>query len=193
MRLLFASLALSTLLATLGCSEPESGYGPEPPPPPSSFLERTSPENLLHNLRQAYSEMKIGEYAPLFSEDFSYFSWNAAGDSLPGVSWELEEELQIHRRLFGENEQILIDWRPEARAEPVQENTDARIHVRSTFLEVTQRLPTGEPLFLQVAGDQEFHFRLTDETTDEGDAIWAIVLWEDEGGGWGRLKSQYRD
>lgn len=153
--------------------------------PPEEYKARTSPENLLHNLRVAYKQKDYEKYVELFAEDFTFVfnPLDAQNDSLDiPDSWGLEQEKEAHRKLFSapDIEDIILEWRPDPQLPPDFENADTKIIVRNITLEVTQRLPSGEPLFLQVAGDAWFHFRKGDETTAEGDTIWEVVWWEDK-------------
>jgi hypothetical protein len=165
-------------------------------PIPSPFLSRTSPENLLENLRLAYEHKDFEEYVLLFSEDFTFVfrPEDAGNDSLDiPASWGLEQERQAHWNMFRapDVEDIKLEWSVGPRLPPDFDNADTKIIVQDIFLEVDQRLETGDILHIQARGDSWFHFRKSDVTTAEGDTIWEIVWWEDKLG-WGWLKSIYR-
>jgi hypothetical protein len=158
---------------------------PDDPDPPEEFKERISPENLLHNLRVAYQQKEFEEYILLFAQDFTFVfdPRDANNDSLDiPDSWGLAEERDAHRDLFNapDIEEIKLEWIPGSHQPPDRANADTKIIVRNIFLEVDQRLPNGEILYLQVRGDAWFHFRKSDVTTAEGDTIWEIVWWEDK-------------
>jgi hypothetical protein len=155
------------------------------PPPPVTYKSPTAPESLLFNLNAAYEDKNIEEYIPLFADDFTFVfnPLDAQNDTLDiPESWGLADEIEAHQRIFSEPdiEDIKLDWTLGPWLPPEIANTDVKIIARPLFLEVTQRLPEGEPLFLQAQGAAWFHFRKTDETTAEGDTIWEIVWWEDK-------------
>jgi hypothetical protein len=191
-RLLLA-VGLVVIAGLSGCSE--KYIPPPPPPPPDSFLSRTSPENLLWNLRVAYEQRNFEEYVLLLSQDFTFIFLpeHAGNDSLDiPDSWGLEQEWDSHRNFFRapDVEDIKLDWTPGPRLPPDRANADTKIIVEDAFLEVDQRLENGDILHIQVRGDAWFHFRKSDVTTAEGDTIWEIVWWEDKAG-WGWVKSLY--
>jgi hypothetical protein len=182
-------LILVALPLLMGCPftpNRDDGGGP-PPPPPFDFKPRTSPENLLHNLRGAYIEKVIEEYEPLFADDYVFIfnPEDIAEDPTIPDQWGIEEDIRSTRNMFRDPNvsQITLDWVIGERRPSSLDNADVSIEVRNFNMSVFTTDPeTGGPLEYRVTNAAAvFDFRKTEEVTAEGDTIWVIVQIVDRG------------
>lgn len=92
---------LGILLFITGCPFSTEGGGPDPidPPEVEDFKPRTSPENLLHNLKQAYEFRNIIQYDSLIAENFLFYFSEDDQQSFPDpYDWQAEHD--SHERMF---------------------------------------------------------------------------------------------
>jgi hypothetical protein len=94
------AFCFSLALGICGCTLDNDGSHC-PGPPAEGFLPRTSPENLLENLKRAFNEREYAEYESLLAGDFTYY-FSEEDQLLPEIpeSWEREQELEASRDLF---------------------------------------------------------------------------------------------
>ncbi|MBU1701357.1 MAG: hypothetical protein KJ970_00460 [Candidatus Eisenbacteria bacterium] len=158
--------------------------GKLPPPVTEKFLERTSPENLLHNFGLAWERKNFEEYILLFSEDYTFFFSDVDVEEHPDIppSWGLEQDKEATRGLFEDTnvEDVELDWVVGPREESEFAQADVKILVTNIYLTVNIRDPEDGVLTTNIIqGAADFHFRKTEETTAEGDTLWHIVVWKD--------------
>jgi hypothetical protein len=168
-----------------GCPfSPDSGNG-DPPPDPDPFLARTSPENLLANLKAAYEERAIAEYESLLAMDFT-FLLSQEDAQQPGMpeSWGRQDEIGIHTNMFDSDrvEDLTLSFDAGSR---VFDPTDGlwTITITNVRLRLYGETPGSEegPKEYKVDnGTSKFWFRENDWTEPEtSNKIWSIVKWED--------------
>jgi hypothetical protein len=193
MRPAFTVAALGLwLLATLtisGCPfmPPDN---PVEPPPVESFRPRTSAENLLANLKTAYSQRDIAEYESLLTPDFAfYFTEQDQSNPDIGDSWGRDYEIEAHASMFdGEFVHTLtldFDMGTPRFDEESFNGTDSLwiSDIANLDLDLFGTPPNhpGEtPQWYRVQdGQATFWFRKTLWATDSGNPIWAIAAIEE--------------
>ena len=65
-------IAALAVLGLSGCPFTPDQDDDNHKPPPVQFRPRTSPENLLENLKAAYQERNVDEYDSLLADDFDF-------------------------------------------------------------------------------------------------------------------------
>ena len=175
--------------------------------PPWSYLEPTSPENLIENLQTAYLAHEIDGYSPLLAPEF-VFKVQPVDVAVFGEFFTRDRDSTGTAALF--NSPIVSAIRIDLPHGPATVPTDTAfaagtmtIRIQPTFLEVDE---VGE-ITWQVDGDiQDLFFRRGNPDDGEAPARWFIIEWRDLPGGraavgselsivpmtWGRLKSIYR-
>jgi hypothetical protein len=154
-----------------------------PPPEVSPYLEQSSAENILKNLRTAYENQAFAEYAKLFSTDY-IFVFNPVDVQDPTnptpAQWPRADEMQAARHLFDDPrvELITLDWSPRALQADSSYGWKARVDVFN--LNVYTRNDNSELWIYQVRGSwQVFYFREEDLTLPSGRKKWTCARWED--------------
>jgi hypothetical protein len=174
---------------------------------PSPFLPRTSPANLLHNLKLAYEKRNLAEYDSLFASDF-IFDISAEDQQEPGMPdfWARDTEILIHTRMFDADlvQTLTVDFVP---ADSVWDPTDSLytaliMNVTLDFYGGTPSHPTDVKEYRVANGQEKFWFRKNGWTVPgKPDSIWTIVKWEDDQFGgmavgqrtsWGSVKVLFR-
>lgn len=201
------SLLAMAVLFLASCDHDEPNRPNLPPPPP---FQAASPTEAADLFVYAMEGKHTDRYDSLLARDFVFYfnPLDAGNDSLDiPPSWGLEDEMQAVSNMFAASdvEDIILDWRPDPAVSSDATGADSLVRIRNITLEVTQRLPSGEPLFLQVAGDAWFHMRRESWTRPEGDPVWKIVRWDDktqifsisstatEQTTWGQIKDLFHD
>ncbi len=89
-------------LLSSGCREEWSGPCPAGQPCDGTWNwpAAQSPSQLLSQLQRAYSEMNYERFATLFSASDDGVPYLYVTDDSLGTTWDLIEELRIHRRIF---------------------------------------------------------------------------------------------
>jgi hypothetical protein len=154
-----------------------------PPPEVSPYLEQSSAENILKNLRTAYENQVLAEYDKLFSADYIFvFNPGDVGD--PGnptpQQWPRADEMDSARNLFADSrvELITLDWSPGALE--THDPYGWRVRVNEVNLNVNTVNENGELWIYQVRGSyQVFFFREENETFPNGKHKWTCTRWED--------------
>jgi hypothetical protein len=154
-------------------------------PPPTNFLPRTSPANLLHNLKQAYKERDIEEYDSLLAQDFTFFL-SEEDQQYPGMpdSWGHDEEIQIHTVMFDQEyvQTLSLDylvgnltWDPGEGKQSV-----AIQHVNLFLYGATPAHPTDVKEYRVPDSRSKFWFRKNGWLwPGTRDSVWTIVMWKD--------------
>lgn len=182
-----ASIILGSCLGVLlsGCLFSDDSC-PDSCPEPSLFLPRTSPENLLQNLRTAYREQAWAEFESLLAGAFTfYFSEeDTLRPEIPG-EWGSSEQFEHCSRLFdalcvtGLSLEF-VHTPPRFDAEYfdgidslwVTEVSDITLE----FWERPECDPEAEPVLCRTEGGAaEFHFCKNAWCHENGQPIWAIV------------------
>ena len=110
-RRLAVSMLLAVLALTLsGCWNP---FAPKPAPPvpipPAEYRDRTTPENVLHNLETAYVYKDAVEYLDCLSEDFEFYpnesDVNDPNDPVDPVWWKADERA-VHENMFADGSDV---------------------------------------------------------------------------------------
>lgn len=187
----------------------DSGFLPADP----ELLPADSPENVAHNLLASLEERWVATYDSMLTRDYEFFfnPDDAANDSLDiPISWGILDEMRAITGLFEspEVEEIKFDWSPGPVDTAEVEGSDATMAPFNVFIEITTRLPNGEPLFIQVEGAFKLHFREMSWNTESGKRAWKVTQWDDltiryltgsdlgtsvavEGATWGRIKAAF--
>jgi hypothetical protein len=174
----FTIFILSLLAVAPGCSEDESTPG-EPSDLPDS--RPRTPQEVLQRFETALDQMKFEDYVVLFAEDFAaVLDTTTAGDSLdipPWWGWGLEGMRESIRNLFNAPDVSSLDleWIVGDREHPPGPLFDATI--RAGDVRFTMSQSDTE----RVAAVEEWIFHLRGEATAEGDSLWEIAAWEDNG------------
>ncbi|MCK4305372.1 MAG: hypothetical protein KAY24_14130 [Candidatus Eisenbacteria sp.] len=163
----------------------------EVPLPAPLFLPRTSPENLIANLRVAYDEWDLAEYDSLFAADFIFFLM--PDDQHIAEHFDRELEIAIHGNLFDTEfvqtlilmfetvtgEDITLD---EARSTPQDSLwTAVMTNVDLLVFGVTPGHPYEHPMGYEMEdGQEQFWFRKNAWTDPgSGEQVWTIVEWRE--------------
>ena len=168
-----------------GCSSSSS----KPEGTESPFYPRSSPRNLLLNLRAAYNERGLAQLESLFASDYVFnftpqdlrYAW--VPDSLTR-----EQERLVHQHMFDAEDvpDIMLDF----------VIGDAQVHAERSSIDDTLWTATislvnlrlygitpdhDEPQMYRVTdGTAQFWFRRTSWTDPvSGDQVWTIVEWQD--------------
>jgi hypothetical protein len=186
-------LAVSMLLAVLalttaGCWNP---FAPDPGKPkpiqPAEFRDRTSPENVLHNLRTAYVWKNADEYLDCLSEDFIFYPTDEDVQN-PDLEippeWYKPNERSMHENMFaqGSNVESISLTLTEMSTDyiegiPDDPTDDIYIYTESVDLRVNLY---GGLTYLANAPSQ-YWFRVDqDQQGENGEIWWEIYLWYDD-------------
>jgi len=176
-----------------GCpfmTDPDDGGDPPVVP---DFRARTSPENILFNLKQAYKLRNIAEYESLLALKLPAFTFVLSEDDQgqPGMpdQWGRQTEIDIHTHMFdAEQVQTLTLTFDEGTREWDAANNMWSILISNVNLRLYGIIPGQEEEGLQelkVEGStSRFWFR-EENWTEPGttNKIWTIVKWEDNPAG----------
>ena len=198
---------LTTAFGLSGCSS--SCTCPDEVDDP--YKLRTSPENVLYNLKTAYIYMNLDEYLYCLAEEFE-FHLNpddiAIDPELP-VSWGKQDEEDIHEIMFDPDSGIgptvegitltLTDGQRyyDQGPDPL-DPMDDRWHY---WEGVDLRVSVAGDLTLHATAEQEFIFRIDPlEVGREGETLYEVIEWWDirdpdrptEDSSRGSIKSLYR-
>jgi len=199
-------LALAALILG-GCS---TGTGPDPIPGPE-YLDRTSVENVLHNIRLAYVERDVEEYLDCLSEDFIFYP-DERDVQDPELEippeWYKTDERGMHENMFSEDSNVeritltltVVSMEYEEGI-PADETDDIYI----CLLDVDLRVSVYGNLTYLVTGQSEYLLRIDQDQAGPGGAyLWEIYMWFDVGdpgrgvstavedATWGGVKAMYR-
>lgn len=177
-------LLLLVLFAATGCP-----WDPETTKPivQSKYLAQSSPENVLANLKTAYTERNYDEYARLFHKDY-VFVFNPDDVSDPENptpdSWSRDEELQSARGLFEDETVERIDLTFNQGDPDVWNDIEEgglKVRLDGVYVTVSTRNEQGEPLYLVVQGAVHWFYFFEDAArlASDGKPISEIRLWED--------------
>jgi hypothetical protein len=152
---------------------------------PSPFLPRTSPANLLHNLKMAYEKRDLAEYDSLLAKDFT-FVLSAEDQGKPGMpdSWWRDQEIQIHTHLLdaGMVRTLTVDFGvADSVWDPAGEMYTVLIsNVNLYLVGATPAHPGDVKEYRVTNGRSKFWFRKNGWTVPgKPDSVWTIVKWED--------------
>lgn len=173
-----ALIVLVMVLAT-GCSDD----GPTSPFPYTA-TQATSPVDVVHLLNSALETRNVLQYDSLLTRDYTFvFNPEDAADDTLGIppSWGYSDEMQAMRDLFRSDdvEEIKAQWELNPMEESEVPGADGMIVIFNIFIEVTTRLPSGEPLFLQAMGTSRLHLKQQPWTDPNGENVWQMVQWDD--------------
>jgi len=203
-----AAACLVLLAALAGCGDKET----DPPHHEESpFLSRTSPGNVLYNLKQAYKERSVAEYESLLANDFT-FILSEEDQARPGMldNWGRAPEITIHSRMFDAEmvQTLTLDFNI---GDVVWDATQGMYTVLIDNVNLylygsTPGHPTEVKEYTVSASRSKFWFRKNPWTTGAAhDSVWTIVMWEDNPTGsrggmgaavadhtsWGSIKALY--
>jgi hypothetical protein len=171
--------------------------------PESPFLPRSSPENLLANLKAAYADRNLAEYESLLALKLPAFTAvRSQGDQAqPGMpdewsAWGRQTEIDIHRLMFDTTlvKTLTLDY---TTGEPQRDAMGGMwsIAVTNVNLRLYGTIPGQEDQGLQElkveGGTSRFWFREESwNALGTGDKVWKIVMWEDRTPGGLRIPGQ---
>jgi len=177
-------LGLLATLTLVGCPfSPSQDDGGPPPPPP--FLLRTTSQNLLYNLKQAYKLRNAAEYESLLARDFTFVlsAEDAAKPDMPD-QWGRDPEIQIHQRMFDADmvQQLTLEFVVEDLVwDPTDNMYTTIISNVNLYLYGSTPSHPNDPKEYRVANSRaKFWFRKNGWTAPGNpDSIWTVVKWED--------------
>ena len=173
------------------------------------FLPRTSPENLLRNLKLAYEKRNVAEYESLLAVDFTFvLSVEDAGQPGMPSQWGRNTEIAVHWHMLDTDlvTYLALDFVVGGRVfdDIAQLWTVTITHVDLELTGMTPDHPISKSYSVR-NGTSKFWFRQNDWTAPgTSDRTWSIVKWEDsplysrgapgaaEPANWGTVKSVYR-
>ena len=182
-RLLVSGLCLVVALSATGCWNPFAPPEGEDPPVNVSYKLRTSRENVLHNLRQAYVYKNLDEYLDCMSEDFMFYlnpddPYEDPENPLDD-SWDKQTEEDIHEAMFADVERISLTMThisdqvidpPDPGDPPTWEYVE----------EIDLRVAIPPDLTLLADADQKFLFQIDPlEVGPAGETLYEIYEWHD--------------
>ncbi len=207
----FGILAAAALWGISGCEQSTEAPAIEYPSP---YLARTSPQNLLANLRLAYVNRDLAAYDSLLATDFAFYF--SEEDQAIAEKLTRSEELTVHGNICSSTHvesialsftlgDLTLDTDQPDLAHPGQflwtltaTNVDLRLQV----------IQDGEMTTYEMQdGVEQFWFREESWTDAHGHKIWTIVKWREltdlipdgaartmavELTSWGQLKDLYR-
>ena len=173
---------------------------------------RTSPDEVIDQLRAAYIFMDLEDYLDCLSEDFEFYPSDAdvqdPVQDIPPV-WYKSDERTMHENMFGESSNVeyisltltTTDVDHDTGVDPEDPLDDIYVHTEDVDL----RVNLCDLTFL-VTQPSRFHLRVDqDEEGPYGEIMWEIHEWYDlgdEGRGavagrvedetWGSVKALYR-
>jgi hypothetical protein len=168
---------------------------------------RTTPEDVLDQLKSAYIRMNVEDYLDCLSAGFRFFpdenDINDPENPLP-AEWFIADETAIHENMFGPSSNV----------------TGVDLSLVTAHMEFDEGVPTDPyddtwmltedvdleavvygGLILLATTPSEFHFRVDpDEEGPYGEPMWEIYEWYDLGppaysrsaSSWGAIKWMYR-
>jgi hypothetical protein len=180
-------LLIVLTLSLAGCSLFAPPEGGDPPPPSGSYRERTTPENVIHNLVRSYERMEADEYVDCLADTFTFWLNEddvIADPTLPWY-WDRQTESDIAYAMFGEGTNILsiqltLTQFGDAVEIPAQDPQDPSSwqYVESVLLWVYLSDPPD--LRLKAEAPSRFKFSIDpNETGPNGETLWEIAKWED--------------
>lgn len=186
MRILtLAALAATGVTLLSGC--PFSTDPKPPDKPPSVYEPRTSPANLLKNLRTAYLLREAAQYESLLAKDFEFYF--SEEDQHIAEKYTRDDEIGVHRRMFSSDEvqQLTLSFNASALTEDVNK-PDPKYPDRNlwtiTLTNVDlllRRTELGAPKTYELQeGIEQYWFRQESWIDpDSGQKIWTIVQWKE--------------
>jgi hypothetical protein len=190
LRVAVAALVLATIVFAGGCWNPFAPPDNKPPDiPPAQYRERTSPENVIHNLNTSYVWRNADEYLECLADSFVFhLNPDDVGNPqnpLPEY-WGKDEEETIHRNMFAEGSDVVsisltlttsfIDFVPG----PLPGSADDRwLYHDQVDLRVTV-VDTLEDLTYHATAPVEFLFQIDPgQVGTHGETLWEIIHWWD--------------
>ncbi len=152
-------LAIGVLTATGCLFSPEKKSDP-PTDPGGTYLAPTSPENVLHNLEEAYRNREIQRYTALIADDY-VFEASEADLEVDFDYLNYDQEIETHENMFRnvDNITITLDHNgavPSDRAAYPPEDGYMKILVPAVRIDVLSRIAdetSGELITFRVNGD----------------------------------------
>ncbi len=204
-------LAAAALCLVAGC---DNSTEPKRKDTGPAYLARTSPQNLLVNLKLACVNRDLAPYDSLLAAGFEFYF--SAEDTSIAEKLNRSEEIAVHRNLCSSTKvesialsftlgDLTLDTDQPDPAHPGQflwtltaTNVDLRLQVTEDGATKTYEMQDGV---------EQFWFREESWTDAHGNAIWAIVKWKEltdlipdgaartmavELRSWGQIKAQFR-
>ncbi len=191
-------LSALLLLAALGTACSSDECGPIERDDPDPFLPRTSAENLLLNLKQAYNDRELAEYDSLLADEFTFVY--KPDESTIEEYLDVTQELGIHAHIFGTQyvQELSVDFEigsPTVDAGQTAPGdtvwTVLMTGVHLMLLGTTPDHPTVTESLELIDATQQFWFKKTGWTDpSSGLPILALVRWEDLGSTAGESNSR---
>jgi hypothetical protein len=171
-----------------GCGDDSNNPAKPPPSPPAMYMDRSSPQNVLHNLEIAYPQRDSTEYKALY--DSSYVGTSEDLNDPPGTipfSFTYSDEVG-HVAALARTPTISsvtfelgpeISWGRLESSDPSHpEWATIQIAGSSIDIQVTDGIST-----IQASGSNEFFEFTFKPTTPEyfspTDTLWKIVRWRE--------------
>ena len=150
-----------------------------------TYLEPTSPENLIANLMESYDRKEIEEYAKLLAPEFIFKFQPADLDLIEDEFWTRGQDSTGTAGLFGSP--VVGDIRINLVHGPAEATDELSfdpgvmlVRINPTQLEVDQIGGSKKGITYQVDGDiQDMFFRQGKAELGENPAHWFLVEWRD--------------
>jgi hypothetical protein len=204
-------LAAAVLCLVAGCDDSTKPKDEDTGP---TYQARTSPQNLLANLKLAYEERELTPYDSLLATEFEFYF--SEEDQRIAEKLTRNEEITVHENMFSSTQveditltfslgDLALDTNEPDPAHPGQFLWTLTATNVDLVLRVTR---DGMTTFYDMEdGIEQFWFREESWTDAHGNAIWMIVKWREltdlipdgaartmavEEGSWGSIKSMFR-
>ncbi len=168
-----------------GCWNPFAPpNGDNPDPPDEGFRERTSPENVIHNLIRAHTEMEAEWYLDCLADSFEFWLYpdDVHNDPTLPWSWDKAEETEVAHGMFDEGTNIdyitltLTQYGDESEI-PAQDPADPSSWQYEHVTDL--RVFIGDLQLWANAGARFLFSVDPNETATNGADLWEIAKWED--------------
>ncbi len=186
-RLLLSGLMGALALSAAGCWNPFAPPDGDDPKHDVTYQLRTSPENVLYNLKTAYIDMNLGEYLDCLAEEFVFHvnpeDYGNPENEMP-ESWGKQDEEDIHENMFASDsdvERITLTLTDGQRGYDQGENPLDPMDDRWHYWEgVDLRVTVAGDLTFYATAEQEFIFRIDPlEVGPEDETLYEIIDWWD--------------
>lgn len=180
---------IGILLGVTGCPFSTKSDPPDIPPEVTDFLPRTSPANLLHNLKEAYKARNIIQYDSLIAKNFLFYFSTPDQQEFPyPYDWQAEHD--SHERMFDPEwvqdltlefhvGEIVIDTLNTSPGDTLWWTTLDQVNLY--LYGSSPQHPNEDPQGWRLEdGIQEFWFQKQSWThAATGDNIWKIIEWRE--------------
>ncbi|MFC1572800.1 PKD domain-containing protein [Candidatus Eisenbacteria bacterium] len=150
------------------------------------FYARTTPQNLLINLKLAYDERNVSEYDSLLPPDFKFIL--APDDQHLGEEFDRQDEISLHTNMFEADmvQELELDFQLGSLTLDEDRTTESDslwtitiTNVDLYLFGVTPQMPDTPQGYEMQDGMERFWFRKSGWSYLDGNPIWKIAEWEE--------------